>query len=173
MDSRGYGRTGELPARDRRITAGLLLAGLIGLCLGTYGLLDTSTPRVIGLPMLALGIALSAAGLALGGRRVRRTKYRPDPWKVAEWATAVSGIVAAVAMIATGARNAAALDPSLYPLEWPTLPLVPALGILFALLPAVVTPPPPVATATQVRLPLEGDATSSTAQPVQPVGARA
>src|SRR4029077_20664495 len=31
MDSRGYGRTGSVPARVRHLTAALLLAGLVGL----------------------------------------------------------------------------------------------------------------------------------------------
>src|SRR6476619_2673583 len=48
MDSRGYGRSGAVPARVRRVTAALLLGGILGLALGSYGLLDTTTPRVIG-----------------------------------------------------------------------------------------------------------------------------
>jgi energy-coupling factor transport system permease protein len=176
MDSRGYGRTGELPARVRRVTAALLLAGLFGLCLGTYGLLDTSTPRFIGAPALALGIALSAAGLALGGRRVTRTRYRPDPWKLAEWITALSGVVAATTMLVAGSQNASALNPSIFPLVWPTLPLLPVVGILVALLPAMLTPPPPVATTTLAqRQPARSPSPSpSNAAPVaSPVGARA
>jgi energy-coupling factor transport system permease protein len=145
MDSRGYGRSGEVPARVRRLTAALLLAGLLGLCLGTYGLLDTSTPRALGVPALALGITLAAAGLVLGGRRVRRSRYRPDPWAFAEWCTALSGIAAAVATIVAGSHNASALNPSTYPLAWPALPVLPAAAILLALLPTVLTPPPPVA----------------------------
>ena len=110
----------------RRVTAGLLLAGLLGLCLGRYGLLDTSTPRFLGAPMLgARRRAARRPGSLLGGRRVQRTRYRPDPWAFAEWATALSGVVAAVAMIVAGSQNAAALNPSIFPLAWPTLPLLP------------------------------------------------
>ena len=144
MDSRGYGRSHDVPRRVRRTTTGLLLTGLLGICLGTYGLLDTSTPRVVGAPALALGVALSAAGLALGSRRVRRTQYRPDPWRFPEWSTAISGAVAAATVIAVGINDASALNPSLFPLAWPTLPLVPVLGILCALAPLVCTPPPPL-----------------------------
>jgi energy-coupling factor transport system permease protein len=153
MDSRGYGRSGDAPARVRRLTAALLLAGLLGLCLGTYGLLDTSTPRLIGAPMLLLGLALCAAGLALGGRRVQRTSYRPDQWAFAEWSTVLAGMVAAIATVVTGAQNASALNPSVYPLAWPTLAMPATLGILGAVMPAVLTPRPPITTATPARPP--------------------
>jgi energy-coupling factor transport system permease protein len=33
--------------------------------------------------------------------------------------------------------------PSLFPITWPTITLLPLLGILVAALPAVLTPPPP------------------------------
>jgi len=144
MDSRGYGRTGSVTPRARRTTTALLLAGLLGLCCGLYGVLDASTPRLLGTPMLGAGIALAAAGLLLGGRRVHRTSYRPDPWAFPEWATALSGAAAAVGMIVAGSQNAGALNPSIYPPAWPTLPLLPAAAILLALLPAVLTPPPPI-----------------------------
>jgi energy-coupling factor transport system permease protein len=164
MDSRGYGRAGNVPARVRRLTTALLLAGLLGLCLGTYGLLDTSTPRLIGAPMLALGLALCAAGLTLGGRRVQRTSYRPDSWAFAEWSTVLAGMAAVIATVVTGAQNASALNPSVYPLAWPTLAMPATLGILCALLPVVLTPPPPITTATPARPP------AATPAP-QPVGA--
>jgi energy-coupling factor transport system permease protein len=166
MDSRGYGRSSELPPRVRRTTAALLLAGLLGLCLGTYSLLDTSTPRFLGAPTLALGIALAAAGLALGGRRIRRTQYRPDPWRFPEWSTAISGVLAAATVIAVGIHDASALNPSLFPLAWPTLPIVPAVGILCALAPVALTPPPPLDARPPNR--------ATRAAPVrQPVGAPA
>jgi energy-coupling factor transport system permease protein len=151
MDSRGYGRVGEVPARVRRLTATLLLAGLLGLCLGTYGLLDTSTPRLLGVPALTFGIALAAAGLALGGRRIQRTRYRPDRWAFAEWCTAASGVVAAIGAVIAGSHNASALNPSTFPLAWPTLPVLPVVAILCALLPAALTPPPPLATPSGTR----------------------
>jgi energy-coupling factor transport system permease protein len=166
MDSRGYGRTGRVPTRVRRLTATLLLGGLVGVCLGTYGLLDTSTPRVLGLPALVAGVMLAAAGLVLGGRRVRRSRYRPDPWLVAEWITALAGTVAAVATIVAGAHNASALNPSTFPPAWPSLPPAPTIAILGALLPAVLTPPPPVAAAAPSRA-------ESIPAPRRPVGAPA
>jgi len=144
MDSRGYGRTGSVPPNVRHTTTALLLAGLLGLCCGLYGVLDATTPTLLGAPMLAAGIALAAAGLLLGGRRVHRTQYRPDPWAFPEWVTALSGVAAAVGMIVAGSQDAGALNPSVSPPAWPTLPLLPAAAILLALLPAVLTPRPPV-----------------------------
>jgi energy-coupling factor transport system permease protein len=144
MDSRGYGRSRALPRLVRHTTAALLLAGLLGLCLGTYSLLDTSTPRLLGAPALALGVALASAGLALGGRRIRRTQYRRDPWRFPEWSTAISSALAAATVIAVNVHDAAALNPSLFPLVWPPLPLLPVAGILCALAPIVSTPPPPI-----------------------------
>ncbi len=40
MDTRGYGRTGDEPAIRRFVTSGLLVVGLLGACIGLYGLLD-------------------------------------------------------------------------------------------------------------------------------------
>ncbi|MDX6277027.1 MAG: energy-coupling factor transport system permease protein, partial [Nocardioidaceae bacterium] len=37
MDARGYGRSGTATPRERRVTGTLMLTGLIGLCVGTYG----------------------------------------------------------------------------------------------------------------------------------------
>jgi energy-coupling factor transport system permease protein len=151
MDSRGYGRSGEVPARVRHLTATLLLAGLIGLCLGSYGVLDASTPRLFGAPTLAFGVAFAAAGLVLGGRRIRRSRYRPDPWSFAEWCTALCGVAAAVATVVAGTHNMSALNPSTFPLAWPTLPALPTIAILCALAPAALTPPPPITAPSLAR----------------------
>lgn len=142
MDSRGYGRSGVVPARLRRTTSALLLAGLIGLCLGLYALLDPTAPGPLGLPTLLLGVGLCAAGLALGGRGIRRSTYRPDPWRAPEWLVAGCGIASAAVMLAAGHVDPNLLHPSLYPLRWPALPLVPLAAVLVGLLPAWLTPAP-------------------------------
>lgn len=142
MDSRGYGRTADVPRRTRRITSMLMLLALLGICTGTYAVLDLSTPRVLGAPMLLLGAACAVAGLRLGGRRVPHTRYRPDPWRLAEWCTSVSGAATAVAMIVASHHGIASLNPATSPPAWPTLPLLPVVGIAIALLPAFATPPP-------------------------------
>lgn len=154
MDSRGYGRAASVPRRDRALAGTLLLAGLLGGCCGTYGLLDSTAPRVLGLPMLVGGGLLAAAGLAISGRRVQRTRYRPDPWLAPEWAVAAVGVLVAGVLIATSRVDPMQLNPSLEPLRWPDLPLVPALGILVGVVPAWLAPPvhrPRVQRPTAVR----------------------
>ena len=173
MDSRGYGRSGSVPAQVRRVNTALLLAGLLGLCTGLYGLLDTTTPRFLGAPMLGAGVGLAAAGLVLGGRRVHRTRYRPDRWAFAEWATSLSGLAAAVAMIIAGSHNAGALNPSIFPPAWPTLPLLPAVAILLAALPAALTPPPPVAVAPVTRATTPPERAPDPVAPPERIGSRA
>lgn len=143
MDSRGYGRSGDAPRSARRLTGALLVGGLLGLALGLYGLLDSSTPGPLGGAALALGVLLSAAGLALGGRRVHRSRYRPDPWALPEHLVATSGVVAAVAVVITGVVAPETLHPAVSPPAWPALPVAATLGVLVALLPAVAAPPVP------------------------------
>jgi energy-coupling factor transport system permease protein len=142
MDSRGYGRTTEIPRRTRRMTALLVSGGLLGVCMGVYGLLDASTSRWLGLPMLGVGALLAGAGLVVGGRRTRRTRYRPDPWALPEWLVAGSGIVCAALMVVASKQYPDAAHPP-YPLEWPTVPLLALVGVLVGLLPAFLAPPPP------------------------------
>jgi energy-coupling factor transport system permease protein len=142
MDSRGYGRTGTATHRSRQVTGVLMIVGMSGLCLGAYGLLDGSGVGSLGFPALLGGGMLCCAGLVVGSRRVRRTQYRPDPWKLAEWVVVLAGAVPAAVLVARVAVTAAGLDPSTQPLVWPTLPFVPALAIVVAAAPAIAAPPP-------------------------------
>jgi energy-coupling factor transport system permease protein len=147
MDSRGYGRTAGVPAATRRLTATLVLAGLVGVCVGVYGLLDGGSPevagvQVLGLPLLLGGLAVAGAGFVVAGRRVRRTRYRPDPWALPEWLVSASGVVAAVAVVAAAGVDPAELLGPYAPVAWPALPLLPVAGVLVALLPAWVAPRP-------------------------------
>jgi energy-coupling factor transport system permease protein len=91
MDARGYGRSGDATRAQRRVTGTLLLAGLVGICVGVYAVLDSTAPRMLALPMLVLGVGLAVGGLRSAGRRVERTRYRPDPWGWPELAVAASG----------------------------------------------------------------------------------
>lgn len=143
MDSRGFGRRGSVPAGQRRLTAGLTLAGLMALCAGSYGLLDASTPAVLGLPMLGAGTAIAVAGLLLGGRRAPRTRYRPDPWALPEWLVAGCGVVAAGALVVAAAHGVGGISPATSPLVAPTLPALPLVGVLAGMLPAWLAPPLP------------------------------
>ncbi len=139
MDSRGYGRGGRGP---RRLTGVLLIVGLLGVCVGVYGLLDGTSPGWIGLPMLLLGLIVAGVGLPLAGRRVGRSVYRPDPWRLPETLVAGSGLAAAAVLVLTSTVDPGNVYPSLEPLSWPGLPLVGAAGVLVALLPAWLAPPP-------------------------------
>ena len=85
MDSRGYGRTTVADPRARRITSALVVAGMLGVCLGLYGLLGGTEDSWLGLPALLVGVAPGVVGASsLGGRRTGRTRYRPDPWALPE-----------------------------------------------------------------------------------------
>jgi energy-coupling factor transport system permease protein len=153
MDSRGYGRRATVHPAIRRTASALTLSGLLGVCAGLYGLLDAGSPPLLGLPLLGLGLAMAAAGMVSAGRMVRRTRYRPDLWSAAEWITVAAGVTAAAAAIAAGVMDPQALIAPVVPLAWPTLPVLPAIGILVGLLPAVVTPRPPVAQSVAAAAP--------------------
>jgi len=142
MDSRGYGRTGSATRTSRRLTAALLLAGLAGLCIGAYGLTAANLPPALGTTGFAAGTAACVAGLVLGGRRVARSHYRPDPWQWPEWAVTAAGVACAAGLWAGAIQHPAAVNPAMYPLQWPPLPLIPAVAILTAALAAVAAPPP-------------------------------
>ena len=153
MDSRGYGRRAEVPRRTRRATATATLVGLGGITVGMYGLLDGTSPLALTLPVMGVGVASAMLGLALGSRRSVRTRYRPDPWRAPEWIATTSGALAAVGAIVGGVLDPAAMWPSTHPLAVPSLPLLPTAGLLVALLPAWLTPPPPTLTADARREP--------------------
>jgi energy-coupling factor transport system permease protein len=142
MDSRGYGRTGGATRRTRRITGVLMITGMCGFCIGAYGLFDGSALRVLAIPAFAGGTVLCGLGLALGGRQVRRSRYRPDSWRAPEWSVAVCGAVPAVIVMAGIGVGAVGLNPSTDPFTWPTLPLVPAVAIMAAAVAAFIAPPP-------------------------------
>lgn len=143
MDSRGYGRVAQRSRGERRLTAALVLGGIVGVCLGLYALLDGSSASAAGAPLLLLGVAAAGVGMRRSGRRSTRTRYRPDPWLWPEWLTAASGLAAAAALALTARIDPAAVNPSVTPPELPALSVTAIIGILLALLPAVVTPEPP------------------------------
>jgi energy-coupling factor transport system permease protein len=143
MDSRGYGRVGTVSRRARRTTGALLLGGLAALCLGMYGLLDATAPPRLGVPAMTAGVLLCGAGLYLGGRRVQRTSYRPDPWRLPEWLVVLSALGPATVLCIGAGASLDELQPGFFPLHWPSLPLLPAAAILLAALAGVAAPPVP------------------------------
>ena len=142
MDARGYGRTTDVAAAERRSTGALVLVGLLGVCVGVYGLLSGTSAAWMGMPMLLVGTVLGAVGLHLGGRRTGRSTYRPDPWGLPEWVVAASGLAAAVAMFVN-----VSIDPASLVLARitavPPVPMLAVAGVLVAMLPAVLAPPVP------------------------------
>jgi energy-coupling factor transport system permease protein len=144
MDSRGFARAAAVPARWRRLSASLVLLGLVGTIIALFAVLGGGLLPAAGLPLLALSTTVAVAGALLAGRRSRRTRYRPDPWRLAEWVTAASGVVAALGVGAAAAADPGALDPvGMLPLAAPAMPAMAMAAVLLATLPAVVTPPPP------------------------------
>ncbi|WP_456114812.1 CbiQ family ECF transporter T component, partial [Streptomyces triticirhizae] len=143
MASRGYGRTGAVTGGQRALVGSLVVGGLLGVCAGLYGLLDGSAPTALGLPLLLGGLAVAVAGLAAGGRRVRRTGYRPDRWRAAELLTVGAGLAAALVMHLASRVDPTDVYPSLTPLSWPEVSALPLAAILLGLLPGYLTPPPP------------------------------
>src|SRR4051794_13689701 len=151
MDSRGFGRRGETPKTRRHVTAALVIGGVPVMLASGYALADPSAPGYLGLPLLLVGGAGLAAGLVVGARRGGRTRYRPDPWRLPEWLVLASGVIAAVAI---GTASSAGLFPGTSPPQTPGFPVIPALGLLVALLPAWVAPPQPRPRATPVAAPV-------------------
>jgi energy-coupling factor transport system permease protein len=144
MDARGYGRTTDAGRVSARVTAALVFGGLLGVCVGVYGLLDGTASTWLGTPMLVTGLVVAAAGLRAGGRRTARTRYRPDPWALPEWLVSGSGVVAATAVIVDVHRAPADFFLA-SATAVPPVPLLACAGILVAMLPAFVAPPLPVA----------------------------
>lgn len=142
MDTRGYGRLPSVGRAASTMAGGLLLGALCGIAVGTYALLDATAPRVLALPMLVAGVVLAGLGLWLAGRRVRRTRYRPDPWRVPEWVVVGCGLVTAISLwrLARVSPALAFPDPAVTPrLSWPFLG-----ALLVGALPALASPPAPL-----------------------------
>ncbi len=143
MDARGHGRRVEPRRGAAHVTGGaLVLVGLCGVCLGIYGLLDASTPRCPR-PVGTLrrpherrrrvrargppGAHHALTALIPGSRPSGRSRHRASSSRPRS--------------SSAGSVNPDALNPSLQPLQWPTLPLLPFLAILAGALPAWLAPP--------------------------------
>jgi len=148
MDTRGYGRAGEATPRERRVTGTLMVAGLIGVCVGAYALLDQTFlggswgPVSRGAVVMVAGVAVCVAGMAAAGRRVGRTVYRPDPWRWPETAVVVTGVVAGAVGAWVAQHDYPVANPALG--GSPQVSALALLGVIVALLPAVVAPAPRV-----------------------------
>lgn len=145
MDTRGYGRSAGMDTRQRTVTGVLMLTGLVGVCVGVYAVLDTTAPRYLATPLLLLGLVTALLGMVNAGRRVRRTRYRPDRWRWPEVVVAACGVLAAVTARTLTTNQPGVVHPDL--LGTPVLTTLPMAVVLVALVPAVVAPEP----ATAVR----------------------
>ena len=141
MEARGYGRTTDAQPRLRTLSATLVCAGSLASVLGVYGVLTNAGRHWTGAPALLVGLGLGIAGLVVAGRRVRRTRYRPDPWALPEVLVVLCG-AAAVALTSWQVRRdpGALVLPTLTDL--PPVPLLACAGILVGALPAVLAPRP-------------------------------
>lgn len=139
MDARGYGRSGDVDPRVRRVTGAWMVAALLGTCVGVYGFLDRTTPAWLGLPMLLLGAACAVIGMASAGRRVQRTRYRADRWQAPEVVIAASGVAAAAGLWWVGRSTMLVAHPGV--VDAPTLTLTALAAPLLALVPLVAAPP--------------------------------
>ncbi len=142
-------------AGGRFRTGGLLLLGLCGICVGTYAVLDLTAPRVLAVPMLPRGSGGAVTGLWSAGRRVERTRYRPDQWRAAELVVSASGIAVVVAMWRVAETQLL--------LAYPGVDVVPGVsalalvGVLVGLVPAVAAPPPTSSTPAEPPPPTTAD----------------
>jgi energy-coupling factor transport system permease protein len=143
MDARGYGRTAGVSRSRRHATTLLVVSGVIGIAIGIYGLLDGSSPALLGLPMLIFGALIAIAGLRSGGRRTARSHYRPDPFGIREVVVVICGAAPVFTFALIGASDPFAIAPSITPLVWPTLAPLAVVALGLAALPAVIAPPLP------------------------------
>jgi energy-coupling factor transport system permease protein len=150
MDARGYGRSGHLARRQRMVTGALMLVGLTGICVGTYAMLDQTAPRWLAGPMLAAGVAVAIAGFVAAGSRVRRTRYRPDRWRLPEVLVALSGIAPAVVTFTVLDDDLQVLHPGVE--SPPVVRLTALVVVLLGSLAAAAAPPPVVAASAEVRV---------------------
>lgn len=96
MDSRGYAR---LRSGGGGAVLALMITALVGAALGTYALMDGTTPQWLSIPLLAGGAVAAIWGSVVASRRIHATRYRPDPWGARETLIVGSGLaVAALAL---------------------------------------------------------------------------
>jgi energy-coupling factor transport system permease protein len=105
-----------------------------------YGALDGTTPSWLGRPMLALGVVVSIVAVRMAGRRVARTRYRPDRWRWPELVVAASGVVVGTAGWWMSQHQLAVAYPSLS--VAPTVSLLALLAAAAGLAGALCSPRP-------------------------------
>ncbi|MCW2768421.1 MAG: cobalt transport protein, partial [Nocardioides sp.] len=114
--------------------------GLCGVCVGVYAVLDRTAPRYLALPMLLGGVLVAVAGLMSAGRRVERTRYRPDPWRWPELAVVGSGLAVGAVGWWVGGHQILVAYPDLT--SFPRVSAQAMLGACAGLAAAVCAPEP-------------------------------
>ena len=143
MDSRGYGRTRAMKPRDQFLARALVVISLIALSIGVYALVDGVDGGWTSWLVVASGVVCAVVGLRIAGRRSIRTRYRPDPWAAPEWLVLLSGWIPAALFVVISINDPVSLTGQTSPLQWPDLPAIPAIAVVIAALPGIVTPLPP------------------------------
>lgn len=161
MDSRGYGRTGRSSARSAAVTGALTVIGLIGVCAAVYNILDASSPALLTWPVLLAGLLLAGSGLFAASRRSRTSRYRPDPFGAVPTLVALSGLAVAATMYVATRYQPQHLVPSLQPLQFPVIDVIPLVAVLLGLAPVLVAPRAPRTTFSGAAL--DGSASRSAA----------
>ena len=144
MESRGYGRVVQRTERSTRLAGILTLVGVAGVVVGLYGLLDATSPVLLGTPLLLLGVACTITALAVGARRDPRSHYRRDPWRAAEWLVCASGAVPAAVLAVASSRGWPGVVPPQVPAALPVVPLALVAAIAVGALAALTSPLPPL-----------------------------
>lgn len=141
MDARGYGRSGEASTTQRRRTGALMLLGLIGVCVGSYAVLDPTAPRWLAAPMLVAGLLVAGLGFASAGSRVHRSRYRADRWRWPEVLVVAGGLAVALAGWWVNRHQVAVAYPGLDGVPQVSLLALVAIGL--GLAGALCSPPQP------------------------------
>ena len=97
-------------------------------------------------PGLAGGVALAAVGFWSAGRRVQRSRYRPDHWRAAEIVVAASGLVVAAGGVLGVHGQPTVLGPALD--AAPEVSLTSLVVVLLGAVAALAAPAPPLAQET-------------------------
>ena len=142
MDSRGYGRRAG-GARGPAGAGALLVGGLLGVCVGVYGLLDGDHAALPG-PADAGCSACCRRRRAAAGRpagAAQRLPAGPVAGGRDRWSPRAA-LAAAAVLVLTAGWTRPTSTRRCSPLTWPELPLAGTLGVLLAVLPAWLAPPP-------------------------------
>ncbi|MEO9094494.1 MAG: energy-coupling factor transporter transmembrane protein EcfT [Microbacteriaceae bacterium] len=108
MDSRGYARFRR--GGGSRAMLPLVLTALLGIALGTYGLLDGTFPLSLGVAAFTIGAGAAAAASLAASHQLRHTRFRPDRWRTTENLVAGAGLCVTV-LVAVTANLSPAFAP--------------------------------------------------------------